>query len=102
MADKISIAMCTYNGEQFLRDQLASIAVQTRPPDELVVCDDHSADATCEIVARFAASSPFPVRLHVNEQNLGSTKNFEHAIRLCEGDIIALSAQYDDWLPEKL
>lgn len=102
MADKISIAMCTYNGEQYLGDQLASIAAQTRPPDELVVCDDHSTDATCEIVARFAASAPFSVRIHLNEQNLGSTRNFERAIRLCEGDIIALSDQDDVWLPEKL
>ncbi|MBA3257471.1 MAG: glycosyltransferase family 2 protein [Pyrinomonadaceae bacterium] len=102
MADKISIAMCTYNGERYLRDQLASIAAQTRPPDELVVCDDRSTDATCEIVTGFSASASFPVRLHVNERNVGSTKNFERAIRLCEGDVIALSDQDDVWLPEKL
>jgi hypothetical protein len=99
---KISVAMCTYNGAQYLREQLESIVAQTRPPDELVVCDDQSADTTREIVASFAASTPFPVRLHINEQNLGSTKNFERAIGLCEGDIIALSDQDDVWLPEKL
>ena len=37
---KISIALCTFNGAAWLRDQLASIASQTHPPDELVVCDD--------------------------------------------------------------
>lgn len=99
---KISVAMCTYNGALYLREQLDSIAAQTRPPDELVVCDDVSADLTCEIVTSFAASAHFPVRLYVNEQNLGSTKNFERAIGLCEGDIIALSDQDDVWLPEKL
>ena len=99
---KISVAMCTYNGATFLREQLDSIAVQTRLPDELVVCDDDSRDATSETVAAFAAEAPFPVRLLVNEQNLGSTKNFERAIGLCEGDIIALSDQDDVWLPEKL
>jgi glycosyltransferase involved in cell wall biosynthesis len=99
---KISVAMCTYNGAPYLREQLNSIAAQTRPPDELVVCDDVSADLTCEIVTSFAASVHFPVRLYVNEQNLGSTKNFERAIGLCEGDIIALSDQDDVWLPEKL
>ncbi|HEY2971172.1 MAG TPA: glycosyltransferase, partial [Pyrinomonadaceae bacterium] len=99
---KISVAMCTYNGAPYLREQLNSIAAQTRPPDELVVCDDVSADLTCEIVTSFAASVHFPVRLYVNEQNLGSTKNFERAIGLCEGDIIARSDQDDVWLPEKL
>lgn len=102
MADKISIAMCTYNGERYLRDQLASIAGQTRPPDELVICDDQSADTSREIIATFAASVSFPVRLYVNERNIGSTKNFERAIQLCEGEIIALADQDDVWLPEKL
>jgi hypothetical protein len=82
--------------------QLESIAAQTRLPDELVVCDDRSPDETALIVERFAASAPFPVRLHVNERNLGSTKNFERAISLCEGDLIALSDQDDLWLPGKL
>src|SRR5207237_5486818 len=38
----------------------------------------------------------------VNERNLGSTKNFERAIGLCAGDLIALSDQDDVWLPAKL
>lgn len=94
--------MCTYNGALYLREQLESIAAQTRPPDELVVCDDQSTDATREIVTAFAASASFPVHLHVNEQNLGSTKNFARAIGFTEGDIIALADQDDVWLPEKL
>jgi glycosyltransferase involved in cell wall biosynthesis len=99
---KMSVAMCTYNGARYLPEQLESIATQRRPPDELVVCDDHSSDTTLEIVASFAASASFPVHLYVNEQNLGSTKNFERAIGLSTGDVIALSDQDDIWLPEKL
>jgi glycosyltransferase involved in cell wall biosynthesis len=99
---KISVAMCTYDGERFLREQLASIAAQERAPDELVVCDDRSKDSTCEIVREFAATAPFSVRLHVNERNLGSTKNFERAITLCGGDVIALSDQDDVWVESKL
>ena len=102
MANTFSIAMCTYDGARYIGDQLASIVVQTRPPDELVVCDDRSHDETAEIVRRFAESAPFPVRLHVNEQNLGSTRNFEKAIRLCTGDLIALCDQDDVWMPRKL
>lgn len=99
---KISVAMCTYNGARFLRAQLDSIAAQTRLPDELLICDDQSGDTTREIIADFATSAPFPVNLHVNEKNLGSTKNFERAIRLAVGDVIALTDQDDVWLPEKL
>lgn len=98
----ISIAMCTYNGERFLQEQLDSFLAQTRLPDELVVCDDGSQDGTVAILEAFAAQAPFPVRLFINPQNLGFSKNFEKAISLCQGDIIALSDQDDVWLPEKL
>lgn len=102
MPEKFSVAMCTYGGARFVGAQLESIAAQTRPPDELVVCDDRSPDETARMVEDFAARAPFPVRLHVNERNLGSTKNFERAISLCEGDLIALCDQDDVWLPSKL
>jgi glycosyltransferase involved in cell wall biosynthesis len=55
--EKISVALCTYNGEQFLSRQLQSIQQQTRTPDELVVCDDCSTDHTIEILNSFAASA---------------------------------------------
>ncbi len=102
MPAKLSVALCTYNGEKYLGEQLASIAAQTRPPDELVICDDRSTDGTVDVVKRFAAQAPFRVRLEVNENNLGSTRNFERAIAMCEGELIALSDQDDVWLPEKL
>src|SRR6266550_1879624 len=94
--------MCTYNGSLYLREQLDSIMRQTRLPDELVICDDCSVDETRQIIEDFASVAPFPVHLHVNEQNLGSTKNFEKAISLCEGDAIALADQDDVWNPFKL
>jgi glycosyltransferase involved in cell wall biosynthesis len=94
--------MCTYNGARFLSEQLESIAVQTRLPGELVVCDDRSTDESVEIVRNFARHAPFPVQLEINEENLGSTKNFEKAIGLCKGEIIALADQDDVWCPQKL
>ncbi len=94
--------MCTCNGAAYLPEQLASIAAQTRSPEELIVCDDRSTDETVRIVEDFAAGAGFGVRLVVNEENLGATKNFEKAIALCEGEIIALSDQDDVWLPGKL
>jgi glycosyltransferase involved in cell wall biosynthesis len=94
--------MCTYNGADFLPSQLQSIMAQTRPPDELVVCDDGSSDDTRIVLEQFAGESPFPVLLHFNERNLGSIKNFEKAIGLCRGDLIALSDQDDVWRTDKL
>ena len=99
---KVSVALCTFNGERFLNEQLLSIARQTRMPDELVICDDASTDGTAAIVRSFAATAPFNVRFFPNEANLGSTKNFEKAITHCTGDIVFLSDQDDVWLPEKI
>lgn len=100
--NKISIALCTYNGAKFLDAQLKSFSAQTRLPDELVICDDRSNDATVEIIERYARTAGFPVLLHINEKNLGSTKNFERAIALSTGDLIFLADQDDVWLPEKI
>lgn len=99
---RISVALCTCEGERFLREQLESIRAQTRLPDEVVVCDDASGDGTATIVERFAGESPIPVRFLRNGRRLGSTKNFGKAIGLCTGDVIALSDQDDVWLPGKL
>lgn len=99
---RFSIALCTWNGERYLQEQLDSILAQSRPPDELVVCDDQSSDATAEIVTRFAAQAPFPVLFKRNEQRLGTTQNFAKAIGMCSGDIIFLCDQDDYWLPNKL
>lgn len=99
---KISIALCTYNGAKFLSEQLESFLRQSCLPDELVACDDCSTDKTIEILKDFARKSPFPVRIHVNENNLGSTKNFEKAISLCAGDVTFLCDQDDVWLPNKI
>lgn len=99
---KISIAMCTYNGAEFLPAQLQSIITQSRPPDEIVICDDGSTDDTRAVVERFAGESSIPITLHINDRNLGSVKNFERAITLCTGDVIALSDQDDVWRSDKL
>ena len=100
--EKISVALCTYNGERFLSRQLTSMRQQTRLPDELVVCDDCSTDNTAEILQDFAASAGFPVKISRNERNLGFVANFERAILFCQGDLIALSDQDDIWDPMRL
>ena len=96
---KISVAICTYNGAEFLPAQLESIVAQSRPADEIVICDDASNDETPAILRQFVDQS---FTLKINQQNLGSLKNFEQAISLCTGDVIALSDQDDVWGEDKL
>ena len=98
----ISVALCTYNGERFLSQQLESLAAQTVLPDELVICDDASSDASMRILEDFAKKAPFIVRIFKNPKNLGYIKNFEKAIGLCSMDVIFLCDQDDYWESEKL
>jgi len=99
---KISIAMASFNGEKFIKEQLDSFLSQTRLPDELVISDDGSTDSTLEIIKSFSQTCPFPIKVISNTQRLGITKNFENAMKSCTGDIIFLSDQDDVWLPEKI
>ena len=100
--DSLSVALCTFNGEKFLRAQLDSIASQSRAVQEIVITDDQSTDATPEIVRQFAAESAIPVHFHVNPSRLGVTKNFEKAVSLCQGQIIFLCDQDDLWRNDKV
>ena len=98
----LSVALCTYNGEKFISEQLQSIEGQTVLPDELIICDDNSTDKTLENLNIFAKNAPFPVRIYHNDESLGVIRNFEKAILLCKGEYVALSDQDDVWLPDKL
>lgn len=102
MIGPVSIAMATYNGEQFLLEQLRSLADQELLPTELVICDDMSSDATVDIIETFARTAPFAVRLYRNEIRLRFSENFMKAIGLCRERYIAFCDQDDVWHPAKL
>ena len=99
---KISIAMATYNGSRFLREQLDSLENQNIRPFELIVVDDGSTDNTVEILNEFRRKSGFTCKIYPNKDRLGCSLNFIKAISLCSGQWIALCDQDDYWFPEKL
>jgi len=96
----ISVAIATYNGAKFLREQLDSIYNQTYKNIEVIACDDCSTDKTVEILDEY--KNKHGLKYFVNKKNLGFVKNFEKAITLCTGDYIALCDQDDIWKEEKL
>jgi glycosyltransferase involved in cell wall biosynthesis len=99
---RVSVAMATCEGSRFVETQLESIAGQTRPPDELVVCDDASRDDTFARLESFAARTDLETRVLRNPVRLGITANFERVVSACTGDVIFLADQDDVWLPEKI
>jgi glycosyltransferase involved in cell wall biosynthesis len=99
---KTSIALATFNGAAYLQAQLDSFAAQTQLPDELVVGDDCSTDATPSIIEAFAVAAPFAVRYHRNEANIGYSANFSGLLARTTGDLVFLCDQDDVWFPEKI
>lgn len=98
----ISIALCTYNGEKYIAEQLRSIFNQTLLPDEIVISDDDSKDRTIEIIEELKKETTIDIKTFVNKPSLGVYKNFEQAILKCSGDIILCSDQDDIWKKEKI
>jgi glycosyltransferase involved in cell wall biosynthesis len=105
----ISVALCTYNGERFIAEQVASILAQTSLPHELVVSDDASTDGTLAIVesvlAKFAGENPERAvrsRIIRNSTSLGVVRNFEQAVAATTGELIVLADQDDRWAPDRV
>lgn len=99
----ISVAMATYNGQEYLSEQLESILRQTKKVDEIVIVDDCSTDGTVEMIHEYMRKYPQSnIRFFANETNLGYKKNFYKAMSLCEGDIIFLCDQDDIWKENKV
>ena len=97
---KISVAIAAYRGEKFIGEQLASIAAQTRVPDEVVVCDDSPDDLTEMAVNGFR--DLLNIRYFRNTPALGVAANFNKALALASGDLVFLCDQDDLWYPDKV
>lgn len=102
MSSKVSIALATCNGAQYLPDLLNSILHQNYVPSELVICDDVSEDETLNILESFIQQAPFTVRVYRNKTRLGVVENFSQIISICRNEYIVLADQDDIWRADKL
>ncbi len=100
----ISVVVPTFNDVGRIGDALSSIAAQTLPPAEIVVCDDCSDDATEELVCDFAARhvGVVDVRYARLPARSGVVAARNHAIGLATGEWIATCDSDDTWAPTKL
>lgn len=98
----ISVAMATYNGEKYIREQLESILNQTVVPDEIVISDDGSTDRTVEIAHDIAQSCQANIKIYTDNPRHGFAFNFGYAISHCSGSILFMCDQDDIWDPRKV
>ena len=100
---KVTILMSTYNGEQFLAEQIESIQQQTFTDWELLIRDDGSKDQTPKIIKKFAEKDDRIVFINPhNRENIGVIQSFHSLLKHQPSDYYFFSDQDDVWLSNKL
>ena len=100
----VAILMCTYNGENFLKEQLDSIQNQDYKNWTLYVNDDGSKDATLDILKAFQKKWGNKKLIIRRGPKKGFSQNFLQIItdKKIQADLYFLSDQDDVWMPHKL
>ena len=101
MIPDVSIALCVYNGERHLAEQLDSLLAQRDVAFEIVAIDDGSRDASLDILRAYARRDA-RLRVVAGEANRGHAARVAEAFALCRAPWIAPSDQDDIWDPIKL
>ena len=97
---RASVAMVTYNGENYVREQIESILASMGEQDELIVSDDGSTDRTVEIVKEYQEKDP---RICVIKgPGKGIKQNVGCALSSCKGKYIFLADQDDIWTENRV
>lgn len=97
----ISIALASYNGEKYIKEQIDSIIAQTITDWELIISDDGSKDSTLKIIQNYAQNDS-RIKIIENIGEHGCSKNFENALKYCNGKYIAFCDQDDVWTDDHL
>lgn len=100
MAASVSINLCCYNSERYLRETLESVVRQTYQDWELVIINDGSRDTTEAIVREYIGQGLPIVYYYQENRGLGYSRN--EALKRSSGKYIAFIDHDDVWMPEKL
>ncbi len=99
----IEILLATYNGEQYVKEQLDSILNQTCQNFKILVRDDGSTDTTVDIIRDYIKNYPQKIELVQDVAVCKSpAKNFFQLVGYAEASYAMFADQDDFWLPEKL
>jgi GT2 family glycosyltransferase len=101
LPNSIALVVPCFGHADYLSDLFGSILAQTRPPDEVILVDDHSPDVTAEIlrtiVSTYRQMADGRVVLLTNDRNLGQAASLNRAISAASSDLIMV-VNDDDYL----
>jgi glycosyltransferase involved in cell wall biosynthesis len=99
----ITICLATYNGAEYLKEQIESILAQSCGGWQLMIRDDGSTDNTIGIIRAYGFAYPDKIRLiDENGPHLGATLNFGRLLESADSDYIMFCDQDDVWLGDKI
>ena len=101
MAELISIITPVYNSEKYIADTIASVLAQTWTDWEMIIVDDCSTDKSKDIIRQFAEKDK-RIHLFAFNENAGTGKARDFALKKAKGRFVAFFDSDDLWLPEKL
>lgn len=102
---KVAIIMATYNGGNYIDEQIKSICNQTYTDWGLFIYDDLSTDNTFEIASKWAEMDS-RIKVITNKMNVGATYNFLNGLESVYNtkcyEYFMFSDQDDIWMPDKI
>lgn len=98
----VTVLLAVYNGEKYLRQQIESVLNQTVTDVKILIRDDGSVDASCELINEYCDKYPQKIS-KIEGLPTGSAKqNFAELLKNCDSDYIMFCDQDDVWLPDKV
>jgi len=99
---RISVGICTHNGEKYIAEQLTSIITQSIKPDEIILTDDNSQDHTVQIARNVLQNCGIEHQIIAYDTHQGILRNFSNCLGKCTGDVIFSCDQDDIWMHDKI
>jgi glycosyltransferase involved in cell wall biosynthesis len=97
----VSVLIATYNQKDVVGETLQSVALQSYRNIEIIISDDSSTDGTPEVLREFAARNS-NVRLYLQKENLGITKNYNFLASMARGGFVSIFSGDDIMVPSKI
>lgn len=98
----VAILMATYNGEEYIFEQIDSIIKQTFQDWEIFIHDDGSKDNTVNIIRHLIDIYPNKIHLLDGPSTGGAKNNFFYLMKKIDADYVMFSDQDDIWLNDKI
>lgn len=96
---KISVVICTYNHEKYIRQAIESVLAQkVKFKYEIIIGDDESKDNTILVISEYKKKYPNMINLILHDKNVGTTINLCDCLMKCRGEYIVLLAGDDYWI----